>query len=49
LGDLGGLLLPIRINDIWFNEKVRAEIVEQSAVWSQRVLDMSGLLEESIA
>ena len=36
-------------DNIWSNEKVRAEIAEQSGVWSQRVLDMSGLLEESIA
>ncbi len=36
-------------NDIWKNEKVRAEVAEQSGIWSERVLDMSGLLSESIA
>jgi hypothetical protein len=30
-------------------EKVRAEVAEQSDIWSERLLDMSGLLSESIA
>lgn len=34
---------------IWADEKVRTEVAEQSGVWSERVLDMSGLLSESIA
>lgn len=36
-------------NDIWSDEKLRTEVAEQSGVWSQKVLDMSGLLSESIA
>ncbi|MBD2385434.1 hypothetical protein [Cylindrospermum sp. FACHB-282] len=36
-------------DDIWVDEKVRTEVAEQSGVWSERVLDMSGLLSESIA
>ncbi|MBO1055834.1 MAG: hypothetical protein HEQ27_04585 [Dolichospermum sp. JUN01] len=36
-------------NDIGENEKVRAEVAEQSGIWSERLLDMSGLLSESIA
>ncbi|MGM3309769.1 hypothetical protein ACSQ6I_27935 [Anabaena sp. WFMT] len=36
-------------DDIWANEKLRAEVAEQSGIWSERVLDMSGLLSESIA
>jgi len=36
-------------DDIWEDEKVRAEVAEQSSIWSEPVLDMSGLLSESIA
>ncbi len=36
-------------NDIWADEKLRTEVAEQSGIWSERVLDMSGLLSESIA
>jgi hypothetical protein len=36
-------------DDIWEDEKLRAEVAEQSGIWSKQVLDMSGLLSESIA
>ena len=36
-------------DSIWADEKVRTVVAEQSGVWSDRVLDMSGLLYESIA
>lgn len=36
-------------DSIWENETVGAEVAEQSGVWSEQVLDMSGLLSESIA
>lgn len=36
-------------DEIWEDEKVRTEVAEQSGIWSQRVLDMSGLLSESMA
>ncbi|MEA5620222.1 hypothetical protein VB711_20575 [Cronbergia sp. UHCC 0137] len=36
-------------NDIWADEKVRTEVAEQSGLWSERLLDMSGLLSESIS
>ncbi|MBS9393985.1 MAG: hypothetical protein HEQ29_12820 [Dolichospermum sp. LBC05a] len=36
-------------SDIWADEKLRAEVAEQSGIWSEQVLDMSGLLSESIA
>ena len=36
-------------DNIWANETVRAEIADQSRIWSERVLDMSGLLSEFVA
>ncbi len=35
-------------DDMWSDEKARSQVVEQSGIWSQRVLDMSGLLSEFI-
>jgi len=35
-------------DSIWENAQVRAEVVEQSGTWSEQVLNMSGLLSESI-
>jgi hypothetical protein len=34
---------------IWADEKICTEVAEQSGFWSEQVLDMSGLLSESIA
>lgn len=34
-------------NNILSDDKTRAEVAEQSSVWSKRLLDMSGLLSES--
>ncbi|MDF5712366.1 MAG: hypothetical protein PUP93_00410 [Rhizonema sp. NSF051] len=33
------------LDNIWIDEKKRAEIANQAEAWSQRVLDMSGLLD----
>lgn len=38
----------LKLNNIWLDEKERAEVAQTAEAWSQRVLDMSGLLEESI-
>ncbi len=38
-------LWEITWNDIWSNPTLRAEVAIQADVWSQRVLNMSGLLE----
>ncbi|MBH8553374.1 hypothetical protein I8751_13520 [Nostocaceae cyanobacterium CENA357] len=35
-------------DDIWLNEKECRLVAEQSSVWSGRVLEISGLLSESI-
>jgi hypothetical protein len=34
------------LDSIWLNEKKRAEIAQQAEVFSQQVLDMSGLMTE---
>jgi hypothetical protein len=39
----------ITFDSIWFNDSERRKMSEQSSAWSERVLDMSGLLSESIA
>ena len=36
-------------DDIWLNDKTRSEVAQLAGMWSERVLDMSGLLSESIA
>lgn len=36
-------------DDIWSNDKTRTEVAQLASMWSERVLDMSGLLSESIA
>jgi hypothetical protein len=33
-------------DDIWSNATLRAEVAQQADIWSQRVLNMSGLLEK---
>lgn len=36
----------LTLNHIWLDEKQRAEIAQQAEIWSQRVLNMSGLLSD---
>lgn len=36
-------------DDIWSDEKIRTEVAQQAGVWSERVLDLSGLLYELTA
>jgi len=36
----------LTLNHIWLDEKERAEIAQQAEIWSQRVLNMSGLLSD---
>jgi hypothetical protein len=39
----------LTLDNIWLDEKKRAEVAQQAQTWSERVLDMSGLLLESTA
>ena len=39
----------LTLDNIWLDEKKRAEIAQQAEAWSGRVLDMSGLLLEPTA
>ncbi|MBD2446936.1 hypothetical protein H6G76_07110 [Nostoc sp. FACHB-152] len=39
----------LTLDSIWSNDSERKKISEQSNAWSERVLDMSGLVSESIA
>lgn len=38
----------LKFDSLWSNESERKNISEQANSWSQRVLDMSGLLSETI-
>jgi hypothetical protein len=37
----------IKFDSLWSNESERMNMSEQASVWSERVLDMSGLLSQS--
>jgi len=39
----------LNFDSIWSDDSERKKMSEQSSAWSERVLDMSGLLSESIA
>lgn len=39
----------LKFDSIWSDDTERIKMSEQSTAWSERVLDMSGLLSESIA
>lgn len=39
----------LTFDNIWSNDKERRKVAEQSSALSQRVLNMSGLLSESLA
>ncbi len=39
----------LTFDSIWSDDQTRTEVAQQSSIWSGRVLDMSGLLSESIA
>lgn len=39
----------LNLDNIWFDDSKRKKIAEQSDIFSQRVLEMSGLLSETIA
>lgn len=38
----------LKFNSLWSNESERKSMSEQASIWSEQVLDMSGLLSESI-
>ncbi|MEH1996611.1 hypothetical protein [Nostoc sp.] len=38
----------LKFDSLWSNESERKNMSEQASTWSERVLDMSGLLSESI-
>jgi hypothetical protein len=40
--------LKITFDSIWPDDRERQKVSEQSSAWSERVLDMSGLLSETI-
>lgn len=39
----------LTLDSIWFDDRERRKISEQSNAWSEQVLDISGLISESIA
>jgi hypothetical protein len=38
----------LKFDNLWSNDSERKSLSEQASIWSEQVLDMSGLLSESI-